>query len=712
MLFHQWFLSVEELCQKSFLRHQGFDSLPIDRERPVRTDSVDFHVRKIAFIEVLLNTHFKNLGIFHLVVCCSHNDFKLDSYNPFPTMVAGAIITIFKPIAFIWAGLNLIDDMSLMVRLGRLGASVIPFPGKKKDQNSMCGLCDDIVASFMAGQDGIGIVPCNAACLGIPKCIDMCELVQEVSQNSSQFPCVAAGFCDPIDTGYVDSLSMDCSAGAFFSCLPKQYCRRKREKFKFSCELRPGIGRWNGMKHLAGRNAASLVEGLRNQKHCGEEGAGEYCIARPTGIGLVAEMAGHVISFVIAGYKSILAIETPGGNDDRQWLTFWLILCLFLHIERFFARIILSNISFYYELKLIIMIWLVFREGAEKCYRRIRRFFERRGFWIISANAEAEEEISIMIHNGVEVLQKWMERYQEKSKGEITEFAPNKFWQFDKADTLNESSDSCKTLLELSKFILSVDGSKQLEQSRSVSEQARVLLIERAAQVVSFQPRYLRIHLLGCISGAEGELPSMDNNGLADGYVTFHLKSSIDSFDRSKGMSSRIVYRSLSPQWNQEIEIPLKAGNVEKDGFFQSGEIIRSKELEVRVNDADIGLWSIALWVCQSLVLVSFILAVVGYIEGILDNATERQMKIGILVQAILLACYGITYVMAVLRRSDDEVIGVCFVPLGILLDQREHTLLLSLNPESDSEQSNRRSTRNTAGGHGIIRVKLMLSES
>ena len=69
-------------------------------------------------------------------------------------------------------------------------------------------------------------------------------------------------------------------------------------------------------------------------------------------------------------------------------------------------------------------------------------------------------------------------------------------------------------------------------------------------------------------------------------------------------------------------------------------------------------------------------------------------------------------------------MIGSCTVPLAILMDHREHTLLLKLSPpditeakdggENQKENKLRRGApgnTNSVGGHGVIRIKLMLSE-
>ena len=41
--------------------------------------------------------------------------------------------------------------------------------------------------------------------------------------------------------------------------------------------------------------------------------------------------------------QSVRAIETPGGDDDRKWLSFWVIFFVFSCVERFTA-VLLSRV--------------------------------------------------------------------------------------------------------------------------------------------------------------------------------------------------------------------------------------------------------------------------------------------------------------------------------------------------------------------------------
>ena len=80
------------------------------------------------------------------------------------------------------------------------------------------------------------------------------------------------------------------------------------------------MGRWLHLKKSAQQHAAAMADGLLSQKRCGEPDAGPYCIAKPIGYGRVAEILSWLLSILYGGYASTVAIESPGGDDDQQWL--------------------------------------------------------------------------------------------------------------------------------------------------------------------------------------------------------------------------------------------------------------------------------------------------------------------------------------------------------------------------------------------------------
>ena len=70
-----------------------------------------------------------------------------------------AVVAIFKPFVYLWATLNVIDDFSLFMRLGRLGLATIPWPGKNIDSNGLCEVCDDVMGDLLKGSEGLSVVP-------------------------------------------------------------------------------------------------------------------------------------------------------------------------------------------------------------------------------------------------------------------------------------------------------------------------------------------------------------------------------------------------------------------------------------------------------------------------------------------------------------------------------------------------------------------------
>ena len=56
-------------------------------------------------------------------------------------------------------------------------------------------------------------------------------------------------------------------------------------------------------------------------------------------------------------FASFLALESEGADDDKQWLTYWVVFGLFNIVDQF-AGFILHFIPFYFFLKLIFLVWL------------------------------------------------------------------------------------------------------------------------------------------------------------------------------------------------------------------------------------------------------------------------------------------------------------------------------------------------------------------
>ena len=56
-------------------------------------------------------------------------------------------------------------------------------------------------------------------------------------------------------------------------------------------------------------------------------------------------------------FMSFLALESEGAEDDKQWLTYWVVFGLFNIVDQF-AGFILTFIPFYFFLKLVFLVWL------------------------------------------------------------------------------------------------------------------------------------------------------------------------------------------------------------------------------------------------------------------------------------------------------------------------------------------------------------------
>ena len=85
------------------------------------------------------------------------------------------------------------------------------------------------------------------------------------------------------------------------------------------------------------------------------------------GMGLVA----NLIGFLYPSYKSFKSLQSKKPDDDEQWLMYWIVYSFFNLIE-IFTNIIFGWIPFYYQFKLIFLIWLAHdtTRGAQLIYKK------------------------------------------------------------------------------------------------------------------------------------------------------------------------------------------------------------------------------------------------------------------------------------------------------------------------------------------------------
>jgi hypothetical protein len=74
---------------------------------------------------------------------------------------------------------------------------------------------------------------------------------------------------------------------------------------------------------------------------------------------VISENISSIIGFLYPAYKSFKALQTRTEVDDQQWLTYWTVFG-FLYMVEYFIKPVLYYIPFYYELKILVLVWLAF----------------------------------------------------------------------------------------------------------------------------------------------------------------------------------------------------------------------------------------------------------------------------------------------------------------------------------------------------------------
>lgn len=127
------------------------------------------------------------------------------------------------------------------------------------------------------------------------------------------------------------------------------------------------------------------------------------------GGGLVCDVAG----FLYPAWMSFRAIESPGTEDDKLWLTYWVVYGAFSIVE-YFVDFILFWVPFYYLLKFCFLLYLGLPcfKGAEVVYNVIVRplllehqepidnYVDKLG----EAGTKAAEGLQQVVHDGFSLV--------------------------------------------------------------------------------------------------------------------------------------------------------------------------------------------------------------------------------------------------------------------------------------------------------------------
>ncbi|GHJ88342.1 hypothetical protein NliqN6_4744 [Naganishia liquefaciens] len=85
----------------------------------------------------------------------------------------------------------------------------------------------------------------------------------------------------------------------------------------------------------------------------------------------LAQLITYFVGFALPAYFSCRALDSPGRDDDTQWLTYWVVFGLINFIESAGLRIVLYYVPFYFLFKTIFLVWLMLpsTRGAEVMWR-------------------------------------------------------------------------------------------------------------------------------------------------------------------------------------------------------------------------------------------------------------------------------------------------------------------------------------------------------
>mmetsp|Transcript_4115 Transcript_4115/g.9396 ORF Transcript_4115/g.9396 Transcript_4115/m.9396 type:complete len:618 (+) Transcript_4115:44-1897(+) len=462
-------------------------------------------------------------------------------------------------------------------------------------QGVACSFCDEMVTlvlDFEDAKDDAEDGMCEEICpFKLAKCVEMCTKLVDMLSSSTKFPCEALGFCPKLDEFGEE---IECNYDIAKGCMPLEACRLKSRYPYPVCDLRPGLKRWKRYTHMMTENVGALAAAVQSLPKCGQPGAHEiFCVNEPSGFGVICEYAGYLLVFVVATFQSIRAIETPGGDDDRQWLSFWMIFFVFSCVERFTA-VLLSRIPMYYQLKLGALVWLMFFDGASSLYYRVHRMFaslrrlppvlwlfrriERHVGWDVWEWAGYYTGPEPTTHEYIRTLEVQVERSSEIAK--LVAMVREKAQSLEGKVSPGLEHDAGLELALKDVVDAPEKYSSLLEamQERWAELEVRFLQVElHEAYDIVFPEATARANSRTNLNRAAsfvGRPPGATiwiELFLLDAHQDTHHANVLYARRTSRAIHKGINSRGfLSPKWNQSIEMVLNSGNINAAGVYHN----------------------------------------------------------------------------------------------------------------------------------------------
>ncbi|GAA5961823.1 hypothetical protein JCM21900_003322 [Sporobolomyces salmonicolor] len=73
---------------------------------------------------------------------------------------------------------------------------------------------------------------------------------------------------------------------------------------------------------------------------------------------IMAGFLSNLLGWALPAYLSLKALETPGHDDDVQWLTYWVIFGGFTFVESM-SKVIVAWFPYYYTFKTVFILYLI-----------------------------------------------------------------------------------------------------------------------------------------------------------------------------------------------------------------------------------------------------------------------------------------------------------------------------------------------------------------